>query len=74
MRVEPLTPPLSAETVYTPGVWGAVKTPLALTAPSGEDQVRSPGRSSMGYQPVSTAEAVHWVAAPGMRVRLLGVT
>ena len=46
--VEPVTPLLSAVTVYTPGVWGAVKRPLALTAPSGEDQVISPGSSSMG--------------------------
>ena len=74
IRVEPVTPLLSAVTVYTPGVWGAVKRPLALTAPSGEDQVISPGSSSMGYQPVSMEETVHWVVAPGRRVRLLGVT
>ena len=51
-----------------------MKRPLALTAPSGEDQVISPGSSSMGYQPVSMAVTVHWVVAPGRRVRLLGVT
>ena len=60
--------------MYTPGVLGAVKRPLALTAFSWEDQVMSPGRVSMGYQPVSTAETVHWVDAPGRSVRLLGVT
>ena len=72
IRVEPVTPLLSAVTVYTPGVWGGGEEAAGAHCPFREDQVISPGSSSMGYQPVSMAETVHWVVAPGRRVRLLG--
>ena len=57
-----------------PVLAGAVKRPLSLTVLSWADQVISPGRAFMGYQPLSMTVATHWVVAPGRRVRLEGVT